>query len=842
MQFSIFISALSCFVALMAKTFDPIHRPYDVNHYHIQLDINPEKLKTNEVNKFEAEVDIQLKTTEATDTLELDIRDLDIKYVQFGPPIKRPAEFTAQENKSNLVIKLPETAKPGQSYNLTITYTGKINSAHQGLFMIKDRNDAKRPPLLFTHFEALSARAFFPCNDQPFDKATTEISVLVPAQFDAFSNGTRSKDRRFKRSGESWKEIHWKMSKPHSTYLVSLAIGNFGKLTTKKSNREVSVYVSPGKKEQARYALESTSKAMEFFEDYLKVPYAWGHYNTIGTPTFLWGGMENTASTHMNEERTLLNDPSSALERQRIVELAAHELAHQWFGDLVTMEWWNDLWLNEAFASYFGTLASNAVLKSEGPEIGIVADAWEEYFRQEDGPRSHPIYSANLPSVDDAFDTINYTKGEHVLRMLNDYLGEKAFRKGIQLYLKEKKFENATNQDLFAALEKASGKKLDTFRATWILQRGYPVIEYSTLWNPEKKEFTLTLKQHSNHPTDRSIFHFKITSELHFLNQPKLNQTLTAVMNQSKTEFKVSLPQEPDWVSVNTGAKVLGKVVPLATDPKKIALQALKDPDPYSRLWAGYQLLSPLRDEKTITPESETALATLLKEDKSPFVKTKILGALRKCKGRWLPQALGKTLLAEAKKSAKPKNDGEWQYRAELFAILGKVKEEESFKTLETLLLNPKTPLDYLEKGAIGIALLGQDKSVVTLKKALQTQSPRGYRFQYVVEYAFGALENPKATEQIEQFAKDGRTDIVGRIGWVVADNQTLKNSAEWADFIKTLIIDNQSLGDEVKARVLHSIEEVKTPEVKMALKAITEKAPSERLRESSKQLIDKNF
>ena len=475
-------------------TFSPANRPIDVLHYKIQIEIDP----STDPQDFPAEAEITLKTLAPIDSFTLDRDQLVVAEVwQAGRKKKTPNDqnvmplsFDATDPKTVRVL-LGRKTKRGEELTIGVRYSGKIRSAHHGFFKVRVPDDPERGPLLFTHFEAMGARAFFPCNDEPYDKATTEIIATVPARYEALSNGKRVGDRRFKKAGAPWREIHWRLDKPHSTYLVALAIGPFQKRASKVGSKEISVWVGPGKTDKAAYSLKVTKQCYQFFEKYLGVKYPWPQYATVGLPTYLWGGMESTTSTHMNEERTLLADPRSELDKKRIVILAAHELAHQWFGDFVTMKWWDDLWLNEAFASILGTLGTRDVFRNEEAELDVIIETWDDYMRQEDGPRSHPIIDKGLSCPDDAFDAINYTKGENILRMLSFYVGEAKFRKGLKRYLTKHALGNATYLDFFKAVEDASGVKLARFRDSWLLQRGYPILSYSGDWDAKSKVYRL---------------------------------------------------------------------------------------------------------------------------------------------------------------------------------------------------------------------------------------------------------------------------------------------------------------------------------------------------------------
>lgn len=815
-------------------------RPYDATHYKITLALDP----SSDPETFSAKSEMRLRALEPVDTLPIDAEDLVVKRV-------------TQKGKTLVwdkgVVKLPRKLGKNQETTLVFEYEGKIRSQSQdGLFKVKDPDDPSRGTLLFTQFETQSARKFFPCNDQPGDKATTEIVVSVPSKYDAISNGKRMKERFFQKDSASWKEIRWSLEKPHPTYLVSLAVGSFGKRMTTAKGREVSIYMPSEKLEKADFAMNAAVGAIEFIEKYTGVMYPWPKYSIVGVPTFFWGGMENTSSTHQNQERTLLNDPGSAYEKRRIVELTAHEAAHQWFGDHVTMQWWDDLWLNESFASHLGTLASAEYLKSDKVLIEPVLEAWDRYFRQEDGPRSHPIVNAELKSVDDSFDAIAYTKGENVLRMLTFYVGEDRFKAALQLYLNSHAYGNATYVDFFRAVETASGQSLTRFRDTWLLQRGYPKVQYSWVWDGEAQTYRGELAQQSNHASEKTTFHFRVPVAFHRTADPAYDKVETVTVDGTTTSYAVKLPAEPEWVTVNPGAVVLGKFEPSKRDERLLARQATKDPDPIARIAASYQLFETWEQDETLSKTAETALLEVLQNDPSPNVRSALLTQFQKMKPASLPRRLSDGVFELAGKnqdeetlralSQRQDRDGWFEYRAEVLGTLGKVRKQETLPFLASVLGKKDLSLDDLGKACLSVAGQGKQESAAMLRETLKLHRDRGYSYQFAIQYAFGAYESPDAASEIRELAKTCGTDLMARIGWAIRNNQTLKNSAEWAGFLTEFTLENQRFGDDVKTRLLETIEEVKNAFVKATLETVEKKSTSDRVKQLAKRILAKNF
>lgn len=830
----------SCIAANFAESaFSPKNRPLDVKNYRIALRLDPE---TNP-DRFEAEVEIQFKPTQSLSEVEWDQEDLTLHEARLETAA---AALVTESHPDRFVLKFPQELPAEKMATVTMRYAGKIGTAHEGFFKVSDPDEKLRGPLFFTHFEPLAARKFFPGNDEPYDKATTEMIVTVPADYEALSNGKVVSTKAFQEGTRRWKTVHWRLDKPHSTYLVSLAVGRFSKVARRHHGREISIWVGATKVDKARYALNAIAKSMDFFESFVGVKYPWSKYATVTIPTFVWGGMENTTSTHQNQERTLLNDPMSESEKGGITALSSHELAHQWFGNFATLKWWDDLWLNETFATYLDVQAFNHAFQSDEGDIGQVLATWDGYFRQENGPRSHPIVDKQLDSARDAFDTISYTKGQNVLRMLEFYVGKSNLQAGMKRYLERFAFSNATYRDFFQCVAEASGENLDRFRDTWLLQRGYPILSYSGAWNAADKTYRFELKQRSNHESDTSVFAFRIPVVFHRQAKPAFTRIAVLNVATAQTTRAEKLPAEPEWVSVNPGSVVLGKVMQAVRDEGLLAQQARRDPDSLARIRAAYDLLEPML-EGTGSPSAlaETTAVEVLQADPSPFVRMAILSAADRMKTRWLPKGLSASVLKlaenpESGKGFSPRARRLW--RASLLRALGKVPGEASLGIVVKALGWPDLPLDDLGAAAASAAAHGTDKSISALRRAVMVHSPRGYRYRYASEIAFGAYESPKAAQEVSAILARCGSDLAGRIGRVVRDNQTLKNSPEWAEFLSEFILKDTRHGDEVKARLLQTIEEVKTSPVQGLLKTISDRSTSPRLQGLARKILEKNY
>lgn len=836
-----FLCALS-----LAAEYKPLNRPYDVEHYKLSFDFDPAEAGT----KFKHTVEIKLKTLAPLDQLEFDQEDLEIHSAKLLP--SRSALEVDLKDPKLVKVGLKKKYPKGSVLTLALETTATIQSGHYGFFKVIDPDEKERGDLFFTHLEANGARKIYPCNDEPYDKATFEVVARVPQKIEVLSNGKRLKDKTLKLAGKPYREIHWVLEKPQSTYLMSLAIGPFTKLSQKAGSTDLTVWVGKSKAEKAKYVSTATQKSMEFIEKYTGVKYPWPQYSIVTIPTFLWGGMENTSSTHMNQERTLLNDPSSSFEKKRIVGLTAHELAHQWFGDYVTMKWWDDVWLNESFASLMGTRSVKNFFQNEEAELESIVDVWDDYFRQEDGPRSHPIVDKTLSSPDDAFDSINYTKGENVLRMLSFYMGEEKFKKGVSLYLKNNGYANANYKDFFSAMEKASNVKLDKFVESWILKRGYPVIRYSSHWDAARSVLEVKLSQRPNHAEDSHFFDMKLPITVHRKNTPAFSKNFVVDFSEAEKTVSFPLAMEPDWVTVNPEAAVLAKVELEDKKEGLLSTMALQDPDPFTRVWAAFYLSKGFWEGETPSEITSKTIVEILNSDPSPYVRNMVLDSFRRMKAKALPETIGLEVLKLAKQSildSSSKNllykvdpHGWSQFRSNLIGALGKVENPAVLTLLKNTLLQKNLPVDDLQRASAAIAATGDEKAFEVLQAANTLHSPRGYIYTFHLIMAFGAFQNPKAVKEIEKISETASPDILGRIGWTIKDNHALVSSSEWSEFLKKFLVKDTRTGDEVKARLLNTVEEIKSSDVKKMLKSVSEESDSDRLKDLAKKMLDKNF
>src|SRR5438067_10162426 len=402
-----------------------------------------------------------------------------------GKPLPASAIRIDKETEL-LTLTLPSELAAGD-HSLTLRFTGKINQQGQGLFYVRyqEQGSGARKVMLGTQFEATDARRFFPCWDEPAFRSRFQLTVVVPENWLAVSNMPIESEQKI----AGGKEVRFAPTPPMSSYLNVFVAGELDLIESRIGPTQIRVLATKGKAELGRYALEATAQILQYYNDYFGIAYPLPKLDQIALPGGFGGAMENWGGITYYES-ALLFDPknSSAETKQNIYEVLAHEMAHQWFGDLVTMAWWDNLWLNEGFASWMGTKCTahfnpqwevwlrRSLPRDPTRRVGI---AREQAMEGDSRSTTHPIQQpvATEAEANSAFDDITYKKGQSSLRMLESFVGEDVFRDGIRRYIAAHKYSNSTTADLWNALSEASKKPVGEIAAGWTEQPGFPVVK-----------------------------------------------------------------------------------------------------------------------------------------------------------------------------------------------------------------------------------------------------------------------------------------------------------------------------------------------------------------------------
>ncbi|XP_029959852.1 leucyl-cystinyl aminopeptidase isoform X2 [Salarias fasciatus] len=456
--------------------------PQSVHPVSYDLTLNPDL----DDMTFTGRAVITMSVFHNTDRIVLHAANLNITKATFklGDGDARDETILEYRNNEQIAVKFSEELQAGQRCVLTLDYSAALSHTYGGFYNSSyiDKDGNKRV-LAATQFEPLAARKAFPCFDEPAFKATFQIRISRKSDYMALSNMPLAKSTPLE-NGLVQDEFE-KTTVNMSTYLVAFIVANFTPISKNVSNTLVSVYSVPEKKEHTHYALEMASKLLAFYNEFFEIEYPLKKLDLVAIPDFLAGAMENWGLITFRETTLLVGKDSSPLEKQVVASVIAHELAHQWFGNLVTMSWWNDLWLNEGFATYMQYTSLQTV--SPNLDTGNLFLAVRFRALDKDALNSSHAVSAEVNAdeqVEEMFDSVSYEKGASVLLMLRASLPEEQqFRKGIIQYLKEFSQLNTDTGDLWNSLTQVDVSSLhqnvSEMMSSWTSQKGFPLVTVS---------------------------------------------------------------------------------------------------------------------------------------------------------------------------------------------------------------------------------------------------------------------------------------------------------------------------------------------------------------------------
>ncbi|MEW5737313.1 MAG: M1 family aminopeptidase [Myxococcota bacterium] len=827
-----------------APAFQPKSRPYDAQHYKLEVSLEPEHV-------FKNKLTATLKATKAMAEFELDAYDITVEMLLVdNQAADFKLKFDPGTRTGTITIKPKKPIAAGKDAVVEISYTVKASTTSQdGMFVATETEGKTSAPGYFTHFEALSAQRFFPCNDQPSDKATSEVLAVVDEKYQVVSNGRKEKDEKFSEGGKNLRRVHWKQDSPHSPYLVALAIAQLEPVLVSEDVPST-LWVPPGTKDRAFIANDALKGLYNFQVGFTGTKYPWAKLDVVAVPGYFWGGMENTSVIFERTSRLLVDHKNDQTARTGIVGLLSHELAHQWFGDLVTCAWWNETWLNEGFATYLGLLTLDDYNNNEDVEISRARALVEGYFHQEDGPRAHPLVMKTA-TPDQAFDSVSYTKGANVLRMLELWLGTAEMKKVLKAYLEKHGGKAVTSDDFFKVVFETTKKEkeLKGFKDSWLNKKGYPVIFPDTSFGNGK--LTVKIRQQPNHPGEKGPFVFKLPIAIHREQEPAYHQDAVILVDKSEVSVDLDVPAAPQWIDWNKNFGALVKVNPSSLSEDRLVDAARHDPDPVWRLLATWQLLGELGnpDMKEETKPTDAALGAILdvlNKDRSPYVREAVLLRLAQTRFKELPKEFATPLLNLAKRPTDLDEDpvGYIRVRRAAMEALGRVKSDDGHKFLLDELAKPQVDINYLAGYAAGVARIGTPGALGTLRAALVTQKGRGMGYYERAATAVALSSSVDAVALLRDIFKGNAQNagLARTMFTALSRNKELRESQDYASLVKGIVLDEATYPETVRSNALSSLDDVKYESAHQALEEIAAKATSEAIKASAKQVLDANF
>jgi len=527
---------------------------------HYDLYLHPDL----ETGLFTGQVTIHIEARKTSDYLLAHTKDLDITHTELKNSAGSlvPIQSTFEFHKNEFWVVQPEFALPSGNYSLRLEFNGNLTKGITGFYKsVYSNAKGEKVSIATSKFQPTYARKAFPCFDEPSFKSTFSVTLVRPTNgYIALSNmpvETESKSSPV----AGLTAVKFQKSVPMVTYLACFIVCDFEyeeKLTT-IHNTKFRVYATPEQSTRVKYALDIGANITDFFTDYYDIPYPLPKQDMIAIPDFVSGAMEHWGLITYRETNLLYDSlESSSANKQRVATVVSHELAHQWFGNLVTLEWWDDLWLNEGFASYMEYKGVANYHPDWEMESQFLTMDLHRVLDLDATINSHPIVQevAHPDQITEIFDTISYAKGASVLRMLEQFMGAEEFRLGVHSFLKQYKYKNAVTNDLWQALENVSTKQLPIKKImdSWTRQMGYPVLQITKIGQGEyrvKQERYLT-DQSAAGESASSPYDYKWDVPITWIHS-KTNQSSLKWLGKKESMTEVSVPSEASWVKFNVG-------------------------------------------------------------------------------------------------------------------------------------------------------------------------------------------------------------------------------------------------------------------------------------------------
>ncbi|MEX0569255.1 MAG: M1 family aminopeptidase, partial [Candidatus Njordarchaeota archaeon] len=700
-------------------------------------------------------------------TIELDAVDMTIHKVSSDG---KNLDYMYDGEK--LKIILGSALKKNQVIHVSISYEAKPK---KGLyFILPDKHYPDRVPQVWSQGETEDNKHWIPLYDYPSMKCTSELIIYAPPEFTVLSNGRLIEVKE----EESWKVWHYKMDKPHSTYLIALAIGLFDVEEDEVNGIKLIYAVPKGRKEDIPRSFSRTPDIIKFFSEYIGIPYPWNDYKQICVSEFIYGGMENTTITILTDYT--LHDEKAHVDFES-EPLVAHEAAHQWYGDLVTTKDWANIWINESFATYLEALYTRH-WKGKEEFIYRMISNLDSYLKEYNTRYSRPIVTRVYKYPSEVFDAHSYPKGALVLHTLSSIIGEENFRKFLKTFLERYKYSNADTEDLRKTIEEIIGKDMEWFFDQYVYNAGHPVLSISYSYDPETKVLKITFKQTQK---DDCWDVYRLPIDIVYVQgNDKTSKTLW--ITQKEQTFYIPTEKKVDYVCFDPEFKVFAvldvkdkleqlikkleydsvycqirAVRKLADFKSSKAIEALKNILLSDKFW-GIRAEAALALGKIGSAEALNALLESEKQVTHPKVRRHIARALGNFKDPTAAEVLAKILTNK---------EESYYVRSEAATSLGKTKWEKAYKYL-TKALDTPSHNDVITIGSIrGLSELGTDDAFDKIKNYVKLGKPTLVRAAAVVAMA-KFVEKKEAMEIIHDAAKDDNYRI--RVSAIMAAAETM--------------------------------------------------------------------
>ncbi len=808
-------------------------RPGQVEHIFLDLNLDIPN------SSYNGTCTIKLKPIRNDiDRLTLDAVNLNIQSVQVN---NTPQTF--DYDGSLLQIQLSSPSQIGNSITIAIAYS--VEKPQRGIYFISPTEHyPNKPTQVWTQGEDEDSRFWFPCFDYPGQLATSEIRVRVAKPFSAISNGELIDTQQ---DGD-YKIFHWYQKQVHPSYLMTLAVGDFAEIQDEWKGKPVTYYVEKGREKDARRSMGKTPRMIEFFSEKYGYEYAFPKYAQVCVDDFIFGGMENTSTTLLTD-RCLL-DERAALDNRNTESLVAHELAHQWFGDLVVIKHWSHAWIKEGMASYSEVMWTEHEYGAEDAAYYRLLEA-RNYLAEDSSRYRRPIVTHVYREAIELYDRHLYEKGACVYHMIRAELGEDLFWQAIHTFVQDNAHKTVETVDLLRAIEKASGRNLLFLFDQYVYRGGHPDFKVAYAWDGDSKlakvTITQTGAQEGKSGLSSELFDLKIpiafgyTQESYVKGQGGQGEstlatnfkTFTVRVNEAQQSFYFPLEEKPQFISFDAGNNIL-KTVSLEYSLPELKAQLQFDPDPISRIYAAEALA------KKGGLEAVKALSTALQSDRFWGVRVEVAKQLAEIK---LDQAFD-GLVANLQ-------DENALVRRAVVEALASIKTHKSYQALKPIVENGDASY-YVEAAAVraigGIVAVNlnekpkEEKVLKLLKSVLEERE--GWN-EVVRSGAIASLSQMKtsqaALDLILEYTRLGipqalRLAAIRALG-AISSGQTSIN-------LERILVRLTELSGETffltQVSVVAALGQMETPKAIGILQALADQTPDGRVRRMAEEAVQR--
>jgi aminopeptidase N len=787
-------------------------RPGQVNHIFLDLALDiPNK-------SFQGTCKLTLTPVRAgIERLTLDAVDLQIDSVLVDN-VSQPFDYDRQQ----LTIRLLETTRD-RPIEIAIAY--RVENPQRGLYFISpDEHYPNKPTQVWTQGEDEDSRFWFPCFDYPGQLATSEIRVRIPNTFIAISNG----ELVAVEDAGAEKIYHWSQKQVHPTYLMTLAVGDFAEIKDEWKGKPVNYYVEKGREADGKRSMEKTPRAIAFFSEKYGYDYPFPKYAQVCVDDFIFGGMENTSTTLLTD-RCLL-DARAAKDNRNTESLVVHELAHQWFGDLVVIKHWSHAWIKEGMATYSEVLWTEYEYGKDEAAYYLLGEA-RNYIDEDASRYRRPIVTNVYREAIELYDRHLYEKGACVYHMIRTILGDELFDKAIHTFVRENAHKTVETVDLLRAIEKATGYNLAFLFDRYVFRGGHPDYKVTYMWDNESNLAKLTVAQTQG---EKELFDLKIPIAFGYIDADVPTYTLR--IHEAEQTFYFPLAKKPDFISFDVGNNYL-KTVSLEYPIAELKAQLKHDRDPVSRIYAAIAL------GKKGSLEAVEALQDALNNDSFWGVRVEVAKQLGKIKLERSQIALIEGL-----------QDTNAKVRRAVVEALGQIKTPESYEAIADFL--KKGDASYYVEASAARSLGGmvsghlKEKEADTIALLKQILEERSGWNQVVTSGAIGGLSalksSPAAVDIVLDYTKLGipqplRLASIRALG-AISVGQTPDKVEEILDRLEAIAQETFFL---TQVSVSAALGQMETPKAVSILRSLADRTPDGRVRRVAEEAIakvQKNF